>query len=207
MKVLKNISTLISALLHPFFLPTIALFILFALNTHVSFAITPKGKQFILILVFFNTAIVPMLIVLLLKRMRIISSLSLRERKDRVAPLLLGATFYVINYFLLLRLALHPLINFYFAGATIVVIAALLITLRWKISIHMLSMGAISGLFISLGLILPNDVTFYIAASFILSGIVGSARLTLKAHHPSHIFAGYIVGFAIMLGLFLYISS
>jgi membrane-associated phospholipid phosphatase len=207
MKVIKKISTFISALLHPFFLPTIALFILFALNTHVSFAITPKGKQFILILVFFNTAIVPMLLIFLLNRMRIISSLSLRERKDRVIPLILGAIFYVINYFLLLRLALHPLINFYLAGATIVVIAALIITIRWKISIHMMSMGAISGFFYSLGLLLPNDVTTYIAASFILSGVLGSARLIVKAHHPSQVFVGYMVGFATMMLLFLYVSS
>lgn len=131
----------------------------------------------------------------------------MRERKDRVVPLLLGTIFYVVNYYLILRLGLHPLINFYFAGATIVVLAALLITLKWKISIHMMSMGGITAFFFSLGLIVPLDLTQLIGATLILSGALGSARLILNAHGAKQVFAGYLTGFAIIMLLFLYVSA
>jgi len=207
MKVLKLVSSFLSALLHPFFLPTIALFLFLLLDTHISITLTQQGKQFLLLIVFFNTAIVPMLLIYLLKRMKIISSISLKDRKDRVVPLALGAGFYVFNYFLLLRIGLPPFINFYFAGATFVVLAAFLITLRWKVSIHMMGIGAITAFFLSIGLVLPVNVTTIMVSLFLFSGAVGSARLLLKAHSARQVFAGYLVGFAIFMLLLLYVSG
>ena len=48
--------------------------------------------------------------------------------------------------------------------------------------------------FLSLKIFFP-----YLIAGFILSGIVGSARLYLKSHSDSQIYAGFAVGFIIPL--------
>ncbi len=147
-----------------------------------------------------------MLMVLLLKKTRLISSIALRERQDRIIPLLIGTAIYIANYFLLLRIDLHPLINIYFAGATLVVLAALVFTLWLKISLHMMGIGAVSAFFYSIALIVPSNFLPLIAASFVLSGLLGSARLILESHNASQVFAGFFVGFGVMIVLFLYVA-
>jgi len=48
--------------------------------------------------------------------------------------------------------------------------------------------------------------TFYfglIALSLLISGMTGFARLKLKEHTPAQVYAGFLVGFFTILGLFL----
>ncbi len=207
MGLLINISRLLSALLHPFFQPTIALLVLLTLNTHVSFTLSVKSKLFLLIVVFINTAALPILFVLFLKKMGLIGSISMKERKDRIVPLIMGTVVHIANYFLLLKMELHPLITFFFAGVTLVVLAALIATLWWKISLHMLAAGAISGFFYNFGIIAPVSILHLIALTFLVSGLLGTARLTLGTSQARQVFAGFLVGFGVMVLLFLYSSS
>jgi membrane-associated phospholipid phosphatase len=43
----------------------------------------------------------------------------------------------------------------------------------------------------------------FLITGVLLSGFVGFARLKLKAHEPMQIYAGYLIGFAVMLTVFL----
>ncbi|MDX9940654.1 MAG: hypothetical protein RBS53_00385 [Bacteroidales bacterium] len=197
----------LSVVLHPLLIPTLGVIILFQLNTYLSYSLGPQAKRVILLIVFINSAIAPTLSILLLKRTGMIRDVLLDERSERMIPLMLSAVYFFITYYLLRRIALPSLLYFYLIGATILILLTLIITYRWKISIHMVSMGGLTGFLISLALLLQLNLDGLIIAAFFASGLLGTARVKLNAHNLSQVFAGYIMGIGVMLLLFLYLRS
>jgi membrane-associated phospholipid phosphatase len=185
------------------FIPTLAFLLFLNLDTYLSFALSHKAKQYIVILVFFNTAIVPMLTMLLLKKTGKISTLSLHDKRERLVPLFVGAACYFLTYNLLLKLHLHPFIAFYLATCTILALLTMSVTWFWKISAHMVSMGALTGALVVFTPWLQVDTSNWIIASFVLAGLLGSARIVLKGHGLLQVLAGFVVGFATTLLLFV----
>jgi hypothetical protein len=207
MKIENRIASLLSALLHPLILPTLGMIILFNLNTYLSYSIPGQAKKFILLIVFINSAIAPVLSILLLKKTGFIKDVMLDERSERMLPLLLSAIYFFITYYLLRKVALPSLLYFYIIGATVLVLLTLIITYRWKISIHMVSMGGFTGFLISIALLLHIDIDWLLILTFLASGLLGSARVNLNAHDLPQVFAGYVMGVGVMLILFLYLRA
>jgi len=207
MKTENRIASLLSALLHPLILPTLGLIILFNLNTYLSYSIPGQAKKFILLIVFINSAIAPVLSILLLKRAGFIKDITLDDRSERMLPLLLSAIYFFLTYYLLRKVALPSLLYFYIIGATMLVLLSLIITYRWKISIHMVSMGGFTGFFISIALLLQIDIYWMLMLTFLFSGMLGTARVIVKAHDLPQVFAGYAMGVGVMLVLFLYLRA
>jgi hypothetical protein len=207
MKIENRIASLLSAVLHPLILPTLGMIILFNLNTYLSYSIPGQAKKFILLIVFINSAIAPVLSILLLKKTGFIKDVMLDERSERMLPLLLSAIYFFITYYLLRKVALPSLLYFYIIGATVLVLLTLIITFRWKISIHMVSMGGFTGFLISLALLLHIDIDRLLILTFLASGLLGTARIKLNAHDLPQVFAGYVMGVGVMLILFLYLRA
>jgi hypothetical protein len=207
MKIENRIASLLSAVLHPLILPTLGMIILFNLNTYLSYSIPGQAKKFILLIVFINSAIAPVLSILLLKKTGFIKDVMLDERSERMLPLLLSAIYFFITYYLLRKVALPSLLYFYIIGATVLVLLTLIITFRWKISIHMVSMGGFTGFLISLALLLHIDIDLLLILTFLASGLLGTARIKLNAHDLPQVFAGYAMGVGVMLILFLYLRA
>jgi hypothetical protein len=122
-------------------------------------------------------------------------------------PLLLSAVYFFITYYLLRKVALPSIIYFYIIGATILVLLTLIITFRWKISIHMTSIGGFTGFLISLALLLHIDINWLLILTFVASGLLGTSRVKLNAHDLPQVFAGYAMGVGVMLLLFLYLRA
>jgi hypothetical protein len=207
MKIETRIASLLSALLHPLILPTLGIIILFNLDTYLSYSIPSQAKKFIVLIIFVNSAVAPLLSILLLKKTGIIKDVLLDNRSERMFPLLLSAVYFFITYYLLRKVALPSIIYFYIIGATILVLLTLIITFRWKISIHMTSIGGFTGFLISLALLLHIDINWLLILSFVASGLLGTARVKLNAHDLPQVFAGYAMGVGVMLLLFLYLRA
>ena len=202
-----RIARFLSLILHPLFIPTLGMVILFRLNTYLSFSLTPQAKGIILLILFINSAVAPVLSILLLKRTGLIRDVMLDERSERMIPLMLSAIYFFITYFLLRKIALPSLLYFYIIGATILILLTLIITYRWKISIHMVSMGGLTAFLVSLAMLLHLNIDWLIISAFIASGMLGTARVKLNAHNLSQVFAGFVMGFTVMLSLFFYLRS
>jgi len=207
MKIETRIASLLSALLHPLVMPTLGLVILFNLNTHLVYSLPGQAKKFILLIVFVNSAIAPIISILLLKKAGFIKDVMLDERSERMLPLLLSAVYFFITYFLLRKVSLPSIIYFYIIGAALLVLLSLLVTYRWKISIHMVSMGGVTGFLISIALLLRVDMDFLLMITFLASGLLATARVKLNAHDLPQVFAGYAMGVGVMLILFLYLRG
>ena len=71
----------------------------------------------------------------------------------------------------------------------------ILFIFNFKTSIHLLSLGVSIGFFLVLSTIYTKDFTVVIIIGLILSGILASSRLYLKAHTPKEIYLGFFLGF------------
>jgi membrane-associated phospholipid phosphatase len=58
----------------------------------------------------------------------------------------------------------------------------------------MVGIGGLAGAFLMLGFNGLHDYTLWVILSFLLSGIMGWARLQLKAHSPFEIYSGFLLG-------------
>ncbi len=204
-RLLDGVARVFSTLFHPLILPTIGLFILFRLNTYISLTLPLEVRRYVLLMVFVNTAILPVLSVLVLKRTGHIRDYLLRERAERLLPLMVAAVTFFMTYYLLRQLQLPSLIDFFMMGATLLVLLSLLISIRWKISIHMVSLGGLTGFMIVTALLLQPDMHLLIMAAFLVSGLTAASRLHVKAHKPAEVYAGYLLGVLVMILLYLFL--
>ncbi len=203
----QKISRLFSSVFHPLVIPTLGLIILFNLQTFVAFSVPEPARRYILLMVFINTALLPVLSVFIMKRTGVIKDVLLDDRNDRIFPLLMASVFLFITYYLLRQVSLPSVIYFYLMGAVLLVLASLVVTFWWKISIHMVSLGGITGFLISIAILLNTDISLLIVLVFLISGLVGTSRIILNSHTLSQVFAGYFMGVGIMLVLFFYLKG
>ncbi|MDR4987535.1 MAG: hypothetical protein RG741_01695 [Bacteroidales bacterium] len=203
----QNVARAFSTLFHPILIPTLGLFILFQLDTFLTFAISAGARRFLLLIVFINTAVAPMLSVLLMKHTGYVKDIRLYDRNERILPLMVTIALFFITYYLLRQLALPSLIYFFIISATLLVILTLMVSFFWKISIHMVSLGGLTGFLIITSLLLQTDISWLIVTAILVSGITASSRLILRAHNPAQVYAGYLLGLLAMLLLFYYFRT
>ena len=185
----------LSLLLHPVWMPTLALIIAFSIDPHLTFAFSYKGQWVIIGMVFIMTALFPVSSMFMLWRSGVVSELAMPRRSERIVPYILTLIYFCMAYYLLRRTPNHPLTLAIFSGIILSVAADLLITLRWKVSIHMTGIGGIIGMV--LGLMLVHGArAWFLPLLFILAGALGTARLLVSDHTPAQIYVGTAIGFA-----------
>ena len=184
---------LLSLLLHPVWMPTLALIIAFGIDPHLTFAFSPQGQWIIIGMVFIMTALFPVSSMFMLSRSGAISAISMPVREERTLHLLLTLIYFCMAYYLLRKTPNHPATLALFTSIIMSIAAALLINLRWKISLHMVGVGGLVGM--SLGLwLLHGAQTGYLPWLFLLAGALGTARLLVTDHTPAQIYAGAALG-------------
>lgn len=87
-------------------------------------------------------------------------------------------------------------------GGGIAILLTAFINLKFKISAHMVGIGGLLGVLISISYLIKFDMTLFYIFVIILAGIVGFARLTLNEHKPLQVYAGFLLGLTIQLSLF-----
>lgn len=205
MNVEKTIARFFSIAFHPLLIPTFGMILLFHLNTYISFSIPDPAKRFILVILFVNTAVAPVLFLFLFKRTGFISNVLLDDRQERLLPLFVSSLFFILTYFLFKQVSLPSLINYFIMGATLLVLICLMITFGWKISLHAASMGGLTGFLITSSLLLKADLSWLIMLSVLVSGFVASSRIFLQAHTPAQVYAGFLLGIFVMFTLYAYL--
>jgi hypothetical protein len=192
---------------HPMILPSLAMIILLTIPSYVSFSIPAQARRLIVGLVFINTCVGPMLVILLMKRIGLISDIFLDSRSERLYPILVSVLFYLFTWYLFRQANIPSLLNHFIVGATSLVLIGLIVTNFWKISLHMMSMGGFTGYMIALSMILDYEMPMLIIGSILVSGMLGSARIKLNAHNPAQVYVGWITGIAIMLMVIFYLRG
>ncbi len=200
----KAIAKSLTILFHPILYPTYGFLLLFYTNLPFRVLLNPQAKLYILVLVILNSFIIPLFLLLILKSRRIIPSLKLENKNDRIYPLFIGLLFYSMSYFLISKLNILAVYSYVFFLATLLTIISIGINFFFKISLHSLGAAAFSAALIVVSFVYGFDLKFIQILALLLTGIIASSRLILKAHKPLQIYAGLLVGFVTGIVSLLY---
>jgi hypothetical protein len=199
-----KIARFISIVFHPMFTISLATLIMLNLNAYFVSIIPERLRWTIIALIFANTTLVPTILVWLMARKDIISSLEMPYRKERTVPYLIFAIFYASTYFLMRNIGLPVYYYLFVVGGLASIITAIIINLYWKISIHMIGIGGLTAGFLALMYKSLINEPVLIIVLILSSGLVGFARLQSNSHSPAQVYTGYLVGFILVAGIFLY---
>jgi len=199
-----KLAKLISYIFHPLLIPTYAFILLFNQKAYFAMIIPTAARWRLLLIVFIITFVLPLMLVLLLKSLNRIKSLQMFERKERNLPYIVTAWFSFILYLVLNNTQLSPIYKYFSLGATVLIIFAFLVNLKWKISIHMISIGGLTGMFLGLTMISAISNPMYLLSLILIAGLVGFARLKLNAHTQAQVYAGLLSGISLMIILAFY---
>lgn len=196
---MRLFSKIISYIFHPLLFPTYgALYVVF-FAPHYFAHLSLKAYQLSVILIFILTFIFPVVSLLIMKQLELIPSLELEEKKDRIIPFISIATFYIWTYFYYkpsYQLPFsNPLIAYMMLGSVIAVFVAFFINIFLKISLHALGAGSFLGFLLTTVKYSVYDTSFLFPIFLVVAGLIGTARLQLKAHDLREILLGYAVGF------------
>ncbi len=200
-----RIAKMLTILFHPLFVPLYMLLLLLNVNTFFAMMIPVKAKLLLSGLVFLTTIVIPLLIIYLLYRLKLVKSFYLQSREERIYPLLTVAVLYYLTYYMLKSFPVSFIFSYYMLGSTFLTILAMIISFYRKISLHMIGIGGMLGLLMGLSLNLNLDLTWFIISAIILGGFLGFARIQSNSHKPSEIYSGFLVGAAVMFLLFIFL--
>jgi len=191
-----RLSKAISIILHPVFMPIIALYLSINLVPNIRFSIT-NYIPFTYLVFVISTIIMPVITIMFLIKKKLVSSLEMSDYKERSAPLFITTLWMCYGYYKLVEiLVLAPILKASLMSAIIITFIAFIISKYWKISLHMLGVGGVSGLLFSLNLLFGGLLPILVLSIF-LSGILGVARINENAHNHTQIYTGFLLGFLI----------
>lgn len=188
-----NFSKYISIFFHPINFPLIGVFIYFLL---VPKHIFKPQEYLILTVTFIGTYIFPFVFLFLLKRFKMINSYHLITIDERKFPTLLfiAISFIIANWLLKTRVV-NLLSLLYFGYGLGFIISYIFLYFKLKISLHTAAIGGLIGFLVYFSLEFKINIIGFLVGFFVLSGVIASARLRLKAHKLNEVFLGFIAGF------------
>lgn len=200
-KPLNIVSQILSVIFYPGFLPVYGLLLIFYAPTLFAWELAARYagmKNIILLLVFVNMTVVPVAMMPLLRYRNIISSYTMNTRTDRVIPLAIGVLMYLVTTIIFYSFGIPELIRSFILATTIVALLIMLITTRWKISVHSAGMGSLLAVVMALSVRMRADLSAIWIPIVLLSGMVMAARLYLSSHKPAQIYSGFALGFIVI---------
>jgi len=198
-------ASLVSVLFHPLFFPLLLTCLVYILAP-VSFAAVPR-EVFMrwMAMIAINTLLLPLVVVLILKRLGFIESIRMTNIKDRIIPLIASMTFYFWAYQVAKGVKMPFLLNVLLLGNFWGIIALFIVSIFYKVSMHTTAAGGLLGIIIVLMIENPINmqVPFFIA--LLIAGMTGTARLILNAHSPGQVWLGYLIGILAQVGAYLFL--
>jgi hypothetical protein len=198
------LAKIISGIFHPLLMPLYGLLVIFSAPTLYGFL--PSGyKKLLLIIICVNNILLPLLLILYLWYRKLIASLVIDNRNERVLPLIMTTFFYFITLYILIKFRIPVFIKSYILSAAIISLAVMIINMKFMISIHGAGAGALLALVLILSFRMHMPLTLFLMASVIICALVISARLWLNSHSPSEAWWGLFLGFtvtALLLSVF-----
>ena len=197
---MKKILPFFSYLFHPIFVAIVGTIFYILYNSNYY-----SKEQYLLLFlqVIIITFFLPMSFFYLLRTFGKVDSVMLSDISQRKTPLLMqiALTFILINKSVTLD-RFPELFFFFLGGICSTTVAYILLFANIKASIHMIAISALCFFVIGLSIHFEVNSTFIIASLFLLTGIVATSRLVMKAHSPKELVIGYLAG--ILPQLFLY---
>ena len=203
MKPLVRSARALSWALHPFLLPV---YLVVFLLTDTPFAFYPGSvKLYLAWVIGLYGIVIPVLGLGLLRSLGRISDWRVDERRERLWPLLIGTACYLLCAVTLARIPSVVFVRKFMLAAACCELMCLLVSLRWKISLHLTAMGAAVALLVVMSIADPGRSLLPLMLLLLGAGALASARLYLGCHNSAQVSAGFCGGFAITASVLLFL--
>jgi hypothetical protein len=188
-----RLSNIISVVLHPIFIPLFAFYLSVKLVPSIGFLITNYLNYIYGVLVI-SSIILPLISLFVLIKCGRVQSIEMKNHYERPAPLFRTAFLIGLGYCLIENILIFsPILKSELLGAIIIMILAAIISKYWKISLHMLGIGGLFGIMISLNFLF-GGMQQIMVLTLLIAGALGVSRINEKAHSYNQIYTGFIVG-------------
>lgn len=202
----KSISSFLSTVFQPLFMPIYSIMLLFVYTPYFGHQYINRYWSILTPAAVFSF-VVPGLLIFAVYKMKLISDLSLKVRKERFIPYLIVLTSYSLMIIYYIRMGMPGWFIMLASSSIFVILVAIFITIWWKISAHMFGVGGLVGGVMSVSYFIERANPYQLFISlFILAGLVGTSRLILKRHTPLQVLGGFILGFSISF-VFVWIGA
>ena len=159
--------------------------------------LTLPTKLTVILTVFLITAVLPALLFLLLKYLKVIESTSLNGRKERLLPYIIIIVCYVASAVYLFSINAPEWLWMFMFGGGCAALVSMLVNFKWKISAHMAGIGGFVALVcrINSGGDGVFDLLPVICGAIFIAGILGTSRIAMERHTLWQVLAGAANGF------------
>ncbi|NOQ75173.1 MAG: phosphatase PAP2 family protein [Crocinitomix sp.] len=207
----------LSYIFHPIFMPLLGLYFLFSLETKplslykldALFYFPSEAKNFLYIIIGILTIVAPLLSLLIMYYNKMISSLTLEKKEERVYPFILVSFYYLLAYiYVRTKIPIelqHPALVGFLFGVLLIFVISFIVNFYIKISLHAAAIFGVAGMLLGYsqtqlsGFAEGGPTNLFIILYFLfIAGLVSGARLFLKAHSLTEILLGSALGFFVM---------
>jgi membrane-associated phospholipid phosphatase len=193
----------ISGILHPLLLPFVGTVLLF--QTGFYRQLPMSYKLYVEGLVFFTTALLPALAILILRRKGVVADLDVSIRSQRIIPYVIFILAYLVTVLLLIRAALPWTVVKLYLGSLVSIFIAFFITLKWKISAHTMAYGCLAGGSFVVCLEQHVNPLLFFVVLLLLAGLQATSRVYLRAHSLAQAGGGFALGVVCVCGMYFLI--
>lgn len=192
---IKNIilaARVMSAVFTPFYLPLVGLIALFTFS-YLS-ALPLFYKLVVLGMVYLFTILFPTLLIRLYRRYQGWTPFEMGAKERRMVPYVVSIVCYFACYYLMTLMHIPSFMARILMAALLIQIACVIVNVWWKISTHTAAIGGVTGALMAFAFLFAFNPTWWLCATVMVSGMVGSSRIILRQHSLSQVLMGYAVG-------------
>lgn len=194
-KITDAVSNLLSWVLVPLLMPVYGLMLAFGLSI---LDVAPMGMRIAFTLIVAGICVfVPMVLILLLKKMGMIEDVGLNGRQERLVPYIITIVCFGVTAWFMAAKGAPLWLSLFFAGGALATVICTVVNFWWKISAHAAGIAGIVALLIRIekDASAEPELFFWLILTILLAGMLGSARVWLGRHTVWQVLAGYAVGF------------
>jgi hypothetical protein len=191
---LDTLAKILAIIFHPLLMPVYGMAIIFSAPTLFEY-LPFNVKKLLLLIILINNILLPLSFLPFFIHRNIITSWTMRERKERNIPLIITTILYCATSFIIFRLPIPVFLKSFIFGSAFLALMVTVINFWWKISLHSVGAGAIISLVIILSLKMLTPLEWYLIPAIIAGGLILSSRLRLNLHNPQQVWIGLSAGF------------
>lgn len=192
-RALIRASKIVSWMFTPFFIPLLAFLILF-LFSYLSM-LPWEYKLIVLVMVYCFTIFIPTLAIYIFQKVNGFKLIELNERRKRYVPFILTILSYIGCLLTMRRMSIPWYMTGIILTALMISVICVIANVKWKLSEHMAGCGGVVGGLISFSALFGYNPVWWLCLFILISGVLGSARITLQHHTLGEVIVGFIVGF------------
>ena len=193
----RKIANTLSWVLHPFLLPVYLMAVLLTMTTFAHYS--TQVKFYLMWVVALYAIVIPFLALGVLHSLGRISSFKVDNRRERWLPLAVGIVCYILCAITFAKIPSAIFLRKFMVAAACCEAMCLVVSLWWKISLHLTGMGAVVALLVVMNIVGVGNMLIPLMVAILAAGALASARLYLGCHNGTQVLAGFCGGFVVAM--------